>query len=66
MARRNVSLVIVIQQTVLYWFRCDECGYESPDYARESEAELGADRHACPVPPPPLFELDEWSRPASI
>jgi hypothetical protein len=50
--------VIVIQSTILYWFRCDECGYESPDYARESNAESSAERHECPVPPVALFEIE--------
>jgi hypothetical protein len=54
-----VSLVIVFGSTVLYWFRCDSCGYESADYGREVDADLAAARHVCPVPPPPLFELDE-------
>ena len=54
--------MIVIESTVLYWYRCASCGYASGDYDDDREAERAADRHVCPTPPTPLFELDEAER----
>lgn len=51
--------MIVIQRTILYWYRCDECGYESDDFVRELDADRSADRHMCPDPDEPLDGLDD-------